>query len=80
MLYLNLNGTHFDLSWDVLNSEESINYWKDVLKRQSNQNEYNRFLAIVKNAKKSKRLQKLLATYRSFSGNQEARETQISIK
>ena len=46
-LCFNLNGTQMLLSDKVLKSKESIDFWKKVLKDQSNPEHYRRFLRIL---------------------------------
>ena len=51
-LCFNLNGTQMLLSDEILNSETSINFWKEVFKRQSDPAHYERFLRIIESKKK----------------------------
>lgn len=44
-----LNGTIIRIADEALNSKESINFWKGVLKDQSNPEHYKRFLRILAN-------------------------------
>lgn len=48
-LCFKMNGTYLTLSDDVLESQESIDSWKEVFKRQSNPEHYRRFLRIIEN-------------------------------
>ncbi len=52
-LCFNLNGTRLTLSDEILKSESSVNFWKEVLKNQSNREPYGRFLRILAKKKDS---------------------------